>query len=64
MDTVEAVKMTEKHLQGTWGLVILDSKRPDQIIAAKNGSPILVGIGKGRMFLASEASAFSQYTKE
>lgn len=64
METVEAVKKAEKQLQGTWGLVILDKEQPDQIIAAKNGSPILVGIGKGRMFLASEPSAFAQYTNQ
>ena len=37
---------------------------PDQIIAMKNGSPMCVGIGQGRMFLASEPSAFSRHTKE
>ena len=60
----DAVKAAVSQLQGTWGLVVIDRDSPDQLIAAKNGSPMLIGIGKGRMFIASESSAFSQQTKE
>lgn len=41
-----------------------DKEHPDQILAVKNGSPLLVGIGEGKMFIASESAAFSRYTKE
>eukprot|EP01095_Lingulamoeba_sp_RSL-Kostka_P004603 TRINITY_DN15836_c0_g1_i1.p1 TRINITY_DN15836_c0_g1~~TRINITY_DN15836_c0_g1_i1.p1 ORF type:complete len:655 (+),score=257.57 TRINITY_DN15836_c0_g1_i1:111-2075(+) len=64
MTTFDAVKESVKKLQGTWGLAVIDREFPDQIIAAKNGSPLLVGISKEQMFVASEASAFSEFTKE
>ncbi len=61
---LDAVKKTQERLEGTWGLAILDKDNPDQLIAVKNGSPLLVGIGQGRTFIASESAAFSRYTKE
>lgn len=60
----DAVKQTLQKLEGTWGLAVIAKDHPDQIIAAKNGSPIVIGVGQGRMFIASEPSAFSQHTKE
>jgi len=63
-DLLTSVKLTLDKLKGTWGLVILDKQNPDKIIAAKNGSPILIGIGQDRNFVASEPAAFSKYTKE
>lgn len=64
LSVLEAVKQAQDKLEGTWGLAILDRECPNQIIAVKNGSPLLVGIGQGRMFVASESAAFSRYTKE
>ncbi|KAF2073554.1 hypothetical protein CYY_005139 [Polysphondylium violaceum] len=61
---VEAIKETQLKLQGTWGIAVVCKDNPDQIVAAKNGSPLLIGIGKDRMFIASEAGAFSRHTKE
>jgi glucosamine--fructose-6-phosphate aminotransferase (isomerizing) len=61
---LEAVTKAQSRLEGTWGLVIISTEIPDQIIAAKKGSPLLIGIGKDRMFVASEAAAFGQHTKE
>lgn len=61
---LEAVKSALAKLEGTWGLAIIASDHPDQIIAARHGSPLLIGVGQGRMFIASEAAAFSQHTKE
>ena len=58
------MKRTQRKLQGTWGLAVIDREDPNTIIAAKNGSPMLLGIGQGRMFVASESSAFAQHTKE
>jgi len=51
-------------LEGTWGLVIMSKDDPNQIIAARNGSPLVVGVDRNRMFVASEVSAFSRHTKE
>uniref|UniRef100_A0A0H5RK65 Glutamine--fructose-6-phosphate aminotransferase [isomerizing] n=1 Tax=Spongospora subterranea TaxID=70186 RepID=A0A0H5RK65_9EUKA len=64
LDTLEAVKKALSRLHGTWGLCIIDVKHPDRIIAARNGSPLVVGIADGRMFLASEFSSFGRYTNQ
>ncbi|EGC38088.1 hypothetical protein DICPUDRAFT_149253 [Dictyostelium purpureum] len=61
---IDAIKETQNKLQGTWGIAVVCNDTPDQIIAARNGSPLLIGIGKDRMFIASEAGAFSRHTKE
>jgi glutamine---fructose-6-phosphate transaminase (isomerizing) len=60
----QAVKMALQKLEGTWGLAIISKHEPDKIIAAKNGSPIVIGVASGRMFIASEPAAFSGQTKE
>eukprot|EP01112_Ceratiomyxa_fruticulosa_P018570 TRINITY_DN5967_c0_g2_i1.p1 TRINITY_DN5967_c0_g2~~TRINITY_DN5967_c0_g2_i1.p1 ORF type:complete len:650 (-),score=110.85 TRINITY_DN5967_c0_g2_i1:327-2276(-) len=60
----DAVKQTQTRLQGTWGVALVCKDTPDQIIALKNGSPMLIGIGQDRMFIASESGAFSRHTKE
>jgi len=64
MDIMEAVRKTLSRLEGTWGLAIVHKDTPGQIIAARNGSPLVVGIGKGRMFVASEVSAFNRHTNQ
>lgn len=61
---IEAIKQVQGKLEGTWGCVVVYKDKPDEIYAFKNGSPLLVGVGKGRMFVASEPAAFSQHTKE
>ena len=61
---LDAIKTVEKKLEGTWGVVLIANEHLDEIYAFKNGSPLLVGIGKGKMYVASEPSAFSQHTKE
>ncbi len=48
---------------GTWGLVVLSPKEPDELVVACNGSPMVLGIGEGRVFIASETSAFNRHTK-
>eukprot|EP01104_Vermistella_antarctica_P021165 TRINITY_DN9383_c0_g1_i1.p1 TRINITY_DN9383_c0_g1~~TRINITY_DN9383_c0_g1_i1.p1 ORF type:complete len:656 (+),score=134.63 TRINITY_DN9383_c0_g1_i1:154-2121(+) len=62
-DVATAVASTQPLLEGTWGLAVIDSQAPDQIIAVSNGSPLLIGLDQGRTFVASEAAAFSNYTK-
>lgn len=57
---------TEKALQecdGTWGLCIMDTDTPDELVVACNGSPLVIGIADDRTFVASETSAFNRYTK-
>ena len=62
--TLAAVHKALNKIEGTWGLAVIDRDHPEQIIVAKNGSPILIGVGQGQMFVASEAAAFGKYTKE
>ncbi|MEW5798532.1 MAG: glutamine--fructose-6-phosphate transaminase (isomerizing) [Bacteroidota bacterium] len=57
-----AVMRCLKELQGTYGLAILFAYEPRQIIAARKGSPLVIGIGEEEYFLSSDAGAFRKYT--
>jgi glucosamine--fructose-6-phosphate aminotransferase (isomerizing) len=59
----KAVSTALKQLNGTYGFLFLFRDHPDMIIGARNGSPLVVGIGKNEMFLASDAMAFAGYTQ-
>lgn len=58
---VRAVEETVKRLEGTWGIVVMSREEPDRLIAARNGSPLVVGIGKDHSFVASETTAFQRH---
>jgi glucosamine--fructose-6-phosphate aminotransferase (isomerizing) len=58
-DLVEAVRKTLDQLQGTYGLAVVSPADPDVIVGARLGSPLVLGIGEGEYFLASDASAFA-----
>ncbi|HMH20461.1 MAG TPA: glutamine--fructose-6-phosphate transaminase (isomerizing), partial [Puia sp.] len=60
----EAVRIALKRVVGAYVIVLLDKDHPDTIIAARKGSPLVIGIGKGEHFLASDASPIIEYTKE
>ncbi|WP_431211222.1 glutamine--fructose-6-phosphate transaminase (isomerizing) [Puia sp. P3] len=60
----EAVRIALKRVVGAYVIVLLDKESPDTIIAARKGSPLVIGIGKGEHFLASDASPIIEYTKE
>ncbi len=64
MNMMQAVKATLARLEGTWGLAIIHKDDPSQVIAARNGSPLVIGIGENRMFIASELSAFIRHTSQ
>uniref|UniRef100_A0A6A7G1D0 Glutamine--fructose-6-phosphate aminotransferase [isomerizing] n=1 Tax=Hirondellea gigas TaxID=1518452 RepID=A0A6A7G1D0_9CRUS len=64
MEIMDAFAKTLTRLQGTYGLAIIHKDSPGQIIAVRHGSPLIVGIGDGRMWVASEHSAFGRYTKQ
>jgi glucosamine--fructose-6-phosphate aminotransferase (isomerizing) len=59
----EAVEEALKRCDGTWGLVVLSPKEPEELIVACNGSTMVLGIGEERVFIASETSAFNRHTK-
>ena len=58
-----AVEQALSRCDGSWGLCIMCTDHPDQLIVARNGSPLVIGIGSDRTFIASETSAFNRYTK-
>lgn len=61
-DFKNAVLETLKLIRGTYGLAILNKNYPDQMIVARLGSPLLLGVGKDEFIVASDASAIVQYT--
>ena len=60
----EAVRQALTQIRGAYGIVIVSEDEPDQIIAARNGSPLLLGIGEGENFIASDASPLIEYTRQ
>ncbi len=60
----EALRIALKRVVGAYVIVLLDNEQPDTLIAARKGSPLVVGIGKGEHFLASDASAIMDYSKD
>jgi len=60
----EAVRIALKRVVGAYVILIMDNDDPETIIAARKGSPLVIGIGKGEHFLGSDASPMLEYTKE
>lgn len=60
----EAVRIALKRIVGAYVILIIDNNDPNTIIAARKGSPLVIGIGKGEHFLGSDASPMLEYTKE
>jgi len=63
-DLEEAVRIALKRVTGAYVILLLDAEHPDTIIAARKGSPLVIGVGKGEHFLGSDASPMLEYTKE
>lgn len=61
-DLKRAVRLSLAQINGTYGLAIVHEDFPDQIMVARKGSPLLLGIGEGEMLIASDASAVAEYT--
>lgn len=64
VDFERAVQLALKQIVGTYGLAIVHNDEPDQIIVARKGSPLLLGVGEGEMFIASDASPVVEYTQK
>ena len=62
--TEEALRIALKRIVGAYCILLLDKDDPTTIIAARKGSPLVIGIGKGEHFLASDATPIIEYTKE
>jgi glucosamine--fructose-6-phosphate aminotransferase (isomerizing) len=63
LDLREAVRVALNKVVGAYAIVIMSSDEPDQIIAARKGSPLVIGVGKGEYFVASDATPIVEYTK-
>src|SRR5579883_1815445 len=63
-DLVEAVRRTLTLLKGTYGLAVVSARHPDLIVGARLGSPVVLGIGDGENFLASDPSALVGQTRQ
>ncbi|QXT63574.1 glutamine--fructose-6-phosphate transaminase (isomerizing) [Tessaracoccus palaemonis] len=63
-DLVEAMRTVVGRLEGAFTLVAVDAVAPDQVVAARRNSPLVVGVGDGENFLASDVAAFIAYTRD
>ena len=60
----EAVIHALRKIEGTYGIAVISSRDPGKIVAARKGSPLLIGVGNGENFLASDASAILAHTRQ
>jgi len=51
-------------IQGTYGIAVVDARQPDRIVAARNGSPVVIGLGEHEMFVASDVAALVRHTQQ
>ncbi len=63
-DLEDAVRQALSAVVGTYGIAVLDARQPDRIVAARNGSPVVIGIGEREMFVASDLAALVRYTRQ
>ncbi len=62
-DLFEAVRLALHEVSGAYAIVVMDKENPDQLIAARKGSPMVIGVGEGEYFIASDATPIVEYTK-
>ncbi|MDE3057644.1 MAG: glutamine--fructose-6-phosphate transaminase (isomerizing) [Bacteroidota bacterium] len=63
-DLETAVRLALRQVEGTYGIAVISSAEPDKIIAARKGSPLIIGVGDQENFLASDASAIVDHTRK
>ena len=64
VDLKTAVQLALQQVIGAYAIAILDKEHPDTLIAARKGSPLVVGLGEGEYFLASDATPIVEYTDQ
>jgi glucosamine--fructose-6-phosphate aminotransferase (isomerizing) len=64
LDLEQAVRQALHKVVGTYGLAVLDAEHPDRIVVARNGSPVLLGVGEKEMFVASDVAALIGHTRQ
>ncbi len=60
----DAVCEALQLVEGTYGIAVLSTRDPDKIVAARKGSPLLIGLGDGEYYVASDASAILEHTRQ
>ncbi|WP_165987325.1 glutamine--fructose-6-phosphate transaminase (isomerizing) [Streptomyces sp. YIM 98790] len=60
----EKVREALRHIEGTYGVAVLHADFPDRIVAARNGSPVVLGIGEKEMLVASDVAALISHTRQ
>lgn len=63
-DLEDAVRAALALVVGTYGIAVLDAEQPDRVVVARNGSPIVLGVGEKEMFVASDVAALVRYTRQ
>ncbi len=63
-DLETSLRQTVRLLKGTYGILVMHADEPDVLVGARNGSPLVLGIGNDEMFLASDATALVAHTKQ
>jgi glucosamine--fructose-6-phosphate aminotransferase (isomerizing) len=63
-DLEQAVRDALRAVHGTYGIAVVDARHPDRIVAARNGSPVVIGIGEREMFVASDVAALVRHTQQ
>lgn len=63
-ELIDAVREVLGLIVGTYGLAVIDQQNPDSIIVARNGSPVILGVGEDEMFAASDMSALVRHTNQ
>lgn len=61
---IEAVREALSQVQGAYAIAVLEKGHPEEMVAARKSSPLVIGIGEDEFFLASDATPFVEYTKE
>lgn len=61
---LESVRQALKQVEGTYGVAVMTESQKGEIVAAKNGSPLVIGVGKNEHFIASDVSALLPYTRQ
>ena len=63
-DLLEAVRAALLEVQGTYGIAVIDARQPNLLVVARNGSPLIVGVGDTAKWVASDASALAPHTRD